>query len=214
MVNLVQEFHRFIFNLHADGAWVEHFERSNCPSCKYSPVSPVITSCKHMYCEDFFYGLKTETPEADKPACVTCGVIIQGAALCGSLDDIQIDLLELVLASRKKAQQMKIQKAKRKKLGRLGMFLSGGINAERDEMTTGPDEDEDEYDFELEDWIPEVGAGMPGAKLTKTRDIIADWIAKTPNIKVVVFTQYLDFIRIFTADCEREKWKYVCVSPA
>lgn len=53
---------------------------------------------------------------------------------------------------------------------------------------------------------------MPGAKLNKIREIIKDWKRTAKDTKVVIFSQFTDFIRILADMCHEERWGFRCVS--
>jgi ERCC4-related helicase len=53
---------------------------------------------------------------------------------------------------------------------------------------------------------------MPGAKLNEIRKIIKDWKRSNKDTKVVIFSQFTDFIRILADMCQEERWGFRCVS--
>ncbi|KAL4917009.1 SNF2 family N-terminal domain-containing protein [Aspergillus aurantiobrunneus] len=60
--------------------------------------------------------------------------------------------------------------------------------------------------------IRTCGARMPGAKLTGIKNTIEKWNKSNKATKVVIFSQYKDFIRILAEMCEQEGWGYRCLS--
>ncbi|RJE26304.1 helicase [Aspergillus sclerotialis] len=203
---LVQEFHKFMLKLHEDGQWVERYERTNCPRCSTFPIQAVITSCKHMYCDECFCALTNEASEGGRPVCQNCTTPIEAAAYCGSVDDIQIDVPTPEPAPQKGKQPKKrsLPKKKYPPTGRFGLFASV---RRRNARQSGSQEDEN--DGEVKDWIPELAMEMPGSKLSKVRELVAGWIQENPEVKVVIFTQFLDFVRILSAMCRKAEWKHV-----
>ena len=79
----------------------------------------------------------------------------------------------------------------------------GSTNADKNEED---DDDADPEDERIQDWIPLIGNKMPGAKITKTRDIVKSWIEKDPKSKIVIFTFFLDTIRLLEFMCHKEGW--------
>jgi SNF2 family DNA or RNA helicase len=73
--------------------------------------------------------------------------------------------------------------------------------------TKQTDDIQQNEDEEL-DWISATQGGMPGAKVDKVRELVANWIREDPDAKVVVFTQFLDFVRIFSSICTKEGWEH------
>lgn len=206
---LVKRFHEFMSWLHKEGNWTERLDRGNCPSCGNYPEEAVITSCKHLYCEECYCLLIEESSQTDseengaagdsKPTCRACKATIDEAAHCGSIDNFKLNP-----SAAKKKQKVEPAKKVSRVYGSFGPF---GLTRQK---KSNSNEDDDEPD-EDGDWIKAAAHDMPGAKLTKAREIIASWIAEKPNVKIVVFTQFIDFVRILAAMCEKEKWRYTCV---
>lgn len=205
LVKLVQEFHTFMHELHEGGQWMERYERTNCPRCSMFPIQAVITSCKHMYCDECFCALTNETSEGEKPICQKCTTPIEAAAHCGSVDDIQIEIPppEPTPRANKQRKKQSLPKSKYTQ-GRFGLFAAV---RRRNSVKGGSLDDED--DGELKDWIPEAAMQMPGAKILAVRNHITKWIADNPEVKVVIFTQFLDFVRIISDMCRKEGWQSV-----
>ncbi|KAI9042744.1 putative SNF2 family helicase [Aspergillus affinis] len=66
---------------------------------------------------------------------------------------------------------------------------------------------------EESDWIGVCAAQMPSAKLTKIRELITQWIAENPEVKIVIFTQFMDFVRILGIMCETQDWPHAGMRP-
>lgn len=209
---LVKQFHEFMSKLHKDKNWPERLSRIDCPSCNNYPENSVITSCKHLYCEECYCLLVEASQTNDdrevdsdvsgrKPVCRSCEVIIEEAAYCGDIDG---DVLDPTAAKNKDDQEPEEQE--NHKHGSYGMFLPPGLRGGRRKTADKHEADEDG------DWIAVAGQHMPSAKLTKVRDIIASWIAQDPKVKIVVFSQWLGFVDILAAMCEKEKWHHTFVS--
>ena len=203
---LVQEFHKFMFELHANEQWFERLERTSCPRCGLFPVEATITSCKHLYCDECYCALVRETPENDKPTCQGCAILIDEAAYCGSVDDIEIDISTHAASTQAKAaEKRKGQPKKKFTCGRNGLYSAARRrNAAKKGFVEGEDDGPDP-----DNWLINDALQMPGAKLTYIKELITKWIAENKEVKIVVFTQFLDFVHILAAMCEREKWEYV-----
>lgn len=61
------------------------------------------------------------------------------------------------------------------------------------------------------DWVDDAGHLMQGAKLKAIRACVVDWFKKSPDAKVIIFTQFLDMTHILSCLCEHEGWGYVTV---
>jgi SNF2 family DNA or RNA helicase len=58
-----------------------------------------------------------------------------------------------------------------------------------------------------EDWIDQEGVNiLPSAKTLGIKAQILNWISENPNVKVIIFTQFIDMIRILSKVCQAERW--------
>lgn len=203
---LINQFHQKMCKLHDEEQWDERLDRTNCPKCKMVPVMPVITSCMHLYCEECYYVLGSiePGPSNSKPVCVECNEPIQEAALGVEVENIDLPKPTTGEAGQKNMQKSTGKRTMTKGKTRNGMFRMAAPRSER-----GPEPEEEETD-----WIPICAEHIPSAKLTKIREIVAGWIAESSDVKVVIFTQFLDFVRILAVMCQKEGWPFACVSTA
>ncbi|RAH69183.1 putative SNF2 family helicase [Aspergillus aculeatinus CBS 121060] len=198
---LVKNYYEYMRRLHDEEEWDERLERNECPQCRSIPVYPVITSCHHLYCEECYSSLSVnESPGQDKPTCCTCQEPIQEAAYYDMDEELETQQTQREVpktqSKRKGATKRKSQKSFRG---------SASINANM-EPTSVSDADEET------DWIQACAGQMPSAKLTKLRELIAQWLAESPKNKVVVFTQFLDFVRIMHIMCQTQGWSAACLT--
>ncbi|KAL5338555.1 SNF2 family N-terminal domain-containing protein [Aspergillus crustosus] len=193
--NLIKRFQEYVSKLQADEDWVQVYEMMYCARCGNQPDRPVAASCLHQYCEECYCELyqnaeeddakrpESERSESVKPVCALCTLPIKEAA--------RFDYIEHMDAEQQPTAAERIQALSGNK---------GGQNSSEAEQ----DEDRD--------WILACGAKMPSAKLNKIRNIIKDWKKKKGVTKIVLFSQFTDFVRILASMCEDEKWKYRCMT--
>ncbi|KAE8354396.1 SNF2 family N-terminal domain-containing protein [Aspergillus coremiiformis] len=192
---LAKQFKEFMTTLHEKEQWLERMKRSNCASCELMPIDRVITSCMHLYCEECYYLLIKEN---ERRICSSCSTGIETAAKCDFSEDGDINESSSTLDTTKKQSPKKKQmKTKRNSQSILSAVVPQGRDENENE---GPDEDEET------DWISVSGGRMPSAKMKKVQEIIKGWIDKNPDVKVVIFTQFLDFVRLLKFMCENQKW--------
>ncbi|PLB49011.1 hypothetical protein P170DRAFT_407934 [Aspergillus steynii IBT 23096] len=198
---LVQEFHQLMSKLHEEERWEERLERTNCPRCRLAPVNPVITSCMHLYCEECYYLLDDQDKDSSNPKreCIECQEAIKAITPGVPVEDI--DLEKAPSAPKKKRGQAK-KAPKPRAFGRFGGWMFGYRGPRADGNTELDDQDEEP------DWIPICAKEMPSAKLTKIRELILGWIAENPKVKIVVFTQFIDFVRILAIMCYTQGWPH------
>ncbi|KAF7158292.1 hypothetical protein CNMCM5623_003061 [Aspergillus felis] len=145
------------------------------------------------------------TSADEKPICQTCNNPIAEAAYCGTAEPIVLDEPS-VPSSSTQNNTRKTKPSSRKQSSRLFGSRMFATAAQRSRMRQTDDEQQNE-DEEL-DWIAATQGGMPGAKVDKVRELVANWIQEDPDAKIVVFTQFLDFVRIFSFICTKEGWTH------
>ncbi|RAK99458.1 putative SNF2 family helicase [Aspergillus ibericus CBS 121593] len=200
---LAANFRQFMSELHEQENWDERLERTNCPSCEFVPVNPVITSCKHLYCEECYYSLLNDkNTMLGKPTCGSCLDLIEEAAYFEEQPKQAQSVQSTSSGAKNKEKRLK-KKTSTKKGPGSGMRR----------ITWGQTESDEESDVDEEtDWIKACAQHMPSAKLTKIRDILATWLAEDSSSKVVIFTQFLDFVRILVTMCKTEGWPSACLT--
>ncbi|PWY94320.1 SNF2 family helicase [Aspergillus sclerotioniger CBS 115572] len=180
--------------LHENENWDERLERTNCPTCEFVPVNPVITSCKHLYCEERYYSLLTDKSTAlGIPICQRCLEPIEEAAY---FEEQMLKQAQSATPTPSAANH-KGKKPAKAKTTKKGPGSSMHEEGDADEDT---------------DWIKACTPHMPSAKLTMIREILAGWLAEDTSSKVVIFTQFLDFVRILAAMCKMEGWPFACLT--
>ncbi|KAL2861244.1 putative SNF2 family helicase [Aspergillus lucknowensis] len=195
---LINRYYKFMEALHSDGNWVERCDRGICPGCSGLSEKGVITSCMHLYCEECFSKLQIEAeepgsktgPEMAKPVCSKCTTPIEEATRCRATGESGPDKPPAsIAAARKQRNQLR---------------TSGRNKVKRKNSS----EDED-GDIDEEDWIKTLHRNMiPSAKLTGITEKIKEWKRQNGAVKVVIFSQFLDFIRILGEMCKLEGWKH------
>ncbi|KAE8143056.1 SNF2 family N-terminal domain-containing protein [Aspergillus pseudotamarii] len=200
---LTKQFKAFMTTLHENEQWIERFERGSCASCGFMPTNPVITSCMHLYCEECYYLL---LKEGETRICSSCNTGIRAAATCPISEDGEIGESSSALIVEETRKQKKSPKKSKKKT--RGNF-AGGFSAV---VTHGRDQPEDEVDEDEEvDWISGCGGEMTSAKIAKIQEIVKGWIDENPDVKIVIFTQFVDFLRLLGFMCQKQRWGVTCL---
>ena len=205
-MKLVKQFHQLMCELHEQENWEERLERTSCATCASQPVNTVITDCMHLYCEECYYLLSDDTNSATaRRVCVKCTSHIEEAAQCCFNEDMALSSSSLSQAmapiSRKQAH-----KNTRKTKRNSGNAIRKIATPRTEESDVSEDEDENT------DWIQACDGDMPGAKLSKIKEVIRGWIEDNPDVKILIFTQFLDFVQMLATTLRREGCPNVCVS--
>ncbi|KAL4784180.1 SNF2 family N-terminal domain-containing protein [Aspergillus varians] len=199
--NLIQRFHELGARLAEENDWIEQYDRTICPKCQYFSDKTVVTSCLHLYCEECFGELHMavkdietaylgpEISEKPKPICLKCATPIEEATRCSMPQPPVPGQPTTPAARRQRRKELTVGKGKAKK--------NGNFEAENNK--------------EDEDWIRACGAKMPGAKLIGIKNIIKKWKTSSENTKVVIFSQFTDFVRILAEMCQEERWGFRCL---
>lgn len=218
---LIREFRFFMESLHEQEAWQERLNRFECPLCRHVPLRAIITSCKHMYCEECFHQLPDEEGMlgTENKLCHGCEESITEAAQCFAFDSVHPEGYDSSTsasssspAKRKRQERAKKTKSANKLKKRPRKLGPTAIFSKYRHQTDDSDDENDSEEPDTEDWIPIIGEMTPGAKLTKIREIMADWIQKDESVKIVLFTQFLDTIRLLKCMCGLNGWGFTSVS--
>ena len=219
---LAQNYWELIDTLQVYGETEEYHERIRCAWCEQIPDKALVTSCRHLYCEECFYTLpekegKNKEGKSDTkfPICRSCGVIIEKVAYYGAFDNIKG-----IAAHTSKSSEGKRKKSssagpmsKRRKLekqpSQYGMFRAPSNSTADNSSDISSSKENDQ-----EDWMEIIGSNMPGSKINKTRDIIKKWFQDEDDAKVVIFSEFQNSIKLLKWMCEREKWECRQVSKA
>ncbi|RDW70861.1 putative SNF2 family helicase [Aspergillus mulundensis] len=209
--NLLERFQELVEKHSNDDNWVALHDRIMCANCTIIPDKAAVTSCLHTYCQECYAALyktaegvmdedqSTENMEEPKPICQRCTSPIDMAVRCTDSAlataipapaPVPVPESPTTLAAHiQKRRELTSRKGKAKK------------------NSDTKDENREEH----EDWIRACGARMPSAKLAKIKSIIQKWKRASKSTKVVIFTQFTDFIRILAEMCEEERWGHRCL---
>ncbi|KIW01890.1 hypothetical protein, variant [Verruconis gallopava] len=163
--------------------------RAICAYCGGRPEDPHVTSCYHIYCSACLELMMTEDAEVglDGPRCRECGAVFTGTSPCDSMDFDRLD----------RAPRNHLPPPARRS------------EKEGDGEDVLASEKEEKGHGKRHDWIDQEGDDiLPSAKTVEIKAQILNWIAENPKVKIVVFTQFLNMIRILEKVCRAEGWGY------
>jgi SNF2 family DNA or RNA helicase len=129
--------------------------------------------------------------EEVKVSCLECGTSYEEASPCSGLQELGYNS-PTTIAKVEKNRERKNSKAPKKKKGR--------------KETGDSDSDSEPEDV---DWIELPGAPLPSAKTSAAKACILNWLDKAPETKIIIYTQFLDMIRILQKMCTIEGWGFV-----
>ena len=156
------DFKPYLNSLAQGEDWQKKKERAKCGECGKHPTRPWYTSCGHLLCDTCYEVVITTAAEEGKSN-ATCKACGTTFAACARCDEEDDDVPGPSSGTRNKA---KLQR--RKERERL----------DREEVA--------------DDWLslggPEV---LPSAKTLAIKSQILNWISETPNVKIIIYTQFL-----------------------
>jgi SNF2 family DNA or RNA helicase len=172
------DFLRYLATLRDGSDWDELQNRTLCVSCNDKPENPWVTSCYHVYCYDCLIKLQSTAAKKDNDR-ARC-------ADCGIefTDSKPCDKFDLDAV---------------------------------DEDSDTSDEDRErlrrhkknERGDKCKDWIDMQGLDiLPSSKTIAIKAQIINWIEEDPKVKIIIYTQFIDMIRIMSKICQVERWKY------
>ena len=191
-------FRKFLQALRNHGSWAELHERSLCHKCRNVPEDPWVTACLHIYCKECLELMAHEAAakEKENSNCLECGEEFKTTSPCEGLQELGWDAH---FRDRRDSATKKSKKSKKTTKARKG----------RSQRTSETPDDSDSKDVEDVDWIGMKGDLLPSAKTTAAKAQILAWLEASPNEKIVIFTQWIDMIRILKKMCNMEGWGHV-----
>lgn len=156
-------FKPFLQSLRNGESWEKAKKKATCSHCRAQPRIPYMMSCRHLICEECLTSadLKAAEEGKDQAACQTCGMTPIYKHRCEPEDD---DIPENVA----QGTRSNARKKKRKERNRL----------DREDIT--------------DDWLASVGDDvLPSAKTIAVKAQIINWIGENPDVKIIVYTQFL-----------------------
>jgi SNF2 family DNA or RNA helicase len=166
-------------------------DRTTCVYCGDSPTDPHVTSCFHIYCEGCLENLVEESGMADqdRARCRDCGSEFVSSRACHQMDSDPV---------------------KRKRAARSNAMEELEESDSDDEMLKHHRRWRRKNDNKRkEDWIDQEGKNiLPSAKTIEIKAQVLNWIAEHPHVKIIIFTQFINMIRILQKVCSAEGWAY------
>jgi len=177
------KFRRFLKELAQGKSWAELHMRSICSKCKLPPDDPHCTSCLHVYCKECLQTMESESlkKREDKISCIECGANFEETSPCTGLQELGYNSEQVARRIQETQNPME------------GVSLSPEGDAEEKEK----------------DWIELGGATLSSAKFAATKAAIENWREKCPDEKILIYTQFLDTVRLLSKFFEAQKWKHV-----
>lgn len=175
---LTYNFGQYLESLRKSEAYEAICERTLCSGCRHPPLDPHVTSCFHVFCQLCLLDLQTNAARR--------GLDRHRCTECGVYYD-----------DAKACQEV------------LEPYVSANeINANSSQDGFGTRSKASKEKPELENWIQMRGPVLPSAKTIALKARVLSWIEEDPDVKIIVFSQFLPMLRILAKVCQTETWKF------
>lgn len=176
---LTYNFSRYLNGLRNSEVFDEITRRTRCAACKQPPSEAMVTSCHHVYCHDCLNELAASAHRKlrEQVQCIECGIVFHDARPCER---------------------------------ELEEFSAGGNpstgSSEDSSSSTGSSKKKKKKP-ELENWLYMKGEVLPSSKTVALKAQIMTWIAEDPDVKIIVYSQFIAMINLLGRICNTEDWK-------
>ncbi|QDS73153.1 hypothetical protein FKW77_001974 [Venturia effusa] len=182
------DFMRYLENLKDGISGRNADDRSACGYCNDIAEEPWKTQCYHVYCRKCLevMGEQAAARGLEGARCVVCQTLYTKTSPCDRMNfnqDRDLDDDSMDDYSDQELLRRKPKKTKNKR----PMFVE-----------------------KAKDWIDLADGNdiLPSAKTLAIKAQIINWLQEDPNMKIIIYTQFMDMIRILSKVCSAEKWKY------
>ncbi|EUC50623.1 hypothetical protein COCMIDRAFT_67310, partial [Bipolaris oryzae ATCC 44560] len=175
----------FLSSLQKGESWERAKEKTKCSTCGNKPRQPMIQSCGHFICAEPCYSeacVESAEQGQENRACNSCGKIPSYVHAF----EVEADPEDGPASGTRSNNNKK--KKKKKGKGRKRPY----------------------HEVIPNDWLASLNDQvLPSAKTIAVKSQIMNWIKENPNVKIIVYTQFLAMVQILRRVCKNEGWKSV-----
>ena len=168
------DFRQYLQSLYDEENRTELMQRTRCGRCNNIPEQPQVTNCFHIYCLQCLVGLQISAAERDETStrCVLCAIVFTNTKPCD-----QIDLRGFGKLGQKN----------------LGMLFESDREFHGEHAKRSGKGSKKKASDNANSWIEKAGIDiLPSSKTLAVKSQIINWIEETPDVKVIIYTQFLD----------------------
>lgn len=171
-------FAKYLDNLRKSERWDDLVKRSICCVCHQTPQDPQVTSCFHVYCSTCLVDLQHYAAKRGRDQ-AKCADCGEEYTSSKPCDETLIDYSERQPSSSSTESKTKKQRSRTSK-----------------------------KDYEKEDWLNMKGEVLYSTKTQAFKSQILEWLAEDPEVKIIVYSQWLSMLRILGRICVTEGWEF------
>jgi SNF2 family DNA or RNA helicase len=163
--------------------------RTACNFCNDIAEEPWKTQCYHVYCRRCLERMQEEAALKDQPGarCVVCQTVFSCSEPCNKMNFDQNN-------------------------GSNGSDSGGSDDSDHELLrkTRGKGRGKKARTEKSKDWIDLAGGNdiLPSSKTLAIKAQIINWLEEDENMKIIIYTQFIDMIRILSKVCSAEKWPH------
>lgn len=174
---LTFHFSRYLDALQNSESFSKCVERTMCVACRQPPNDPLVTSCYHIYCRQCLEDFQSSAARRGNDR--------HRCAECGTYyTDAKPceNILGPFEASHEASSSLQARAGSRSK------------SKEAKKADTNR-------------WWSLKGEILPSAKTVAFKARVMTWLAEDPNVKIVVYSQFLPMVHILWRICQTERWE-------
>ena len=177
---LTYKFGRYLKTLLDSDSWEAIASRTLCCGCRQPPDNPYVTSCFHIYCLTCLKDLQASFARRamERHRCNECGQFYTESKPCKDL----VDQFNPVYENSDSEQP-------------YPDALAPGTMAKSKKS-------------KIQSWLNMNGEVLPSAKTLAVKAQILEWISENSDVKIIVYSQFIDMLHILGRICKTEKWKF------
>lgn len=171
---------RYLDEYRTTASFAEAVERAVCQYCHQRPFDPHVTSCHHIYCFDCLTDMqhKAAARGAESSTCLACGQ-----------DYSEVNRCEESMYEPRAAHQSNADSQEGLEFG------PGGVKNTKKKV------------LKVQTWLNMNGEVLPSAKTLAVKVQIEHWKKVDKDVKIIVYTQFLDMVQILKRICSTEGWE-------
>lgn len=178
---LTYRFRKYLKTLRKSEQWDAIVERSLCCACHQKPYDPYVTDCWHIYCKEHLEDISryAAMQGKDQAACTECGTYFTSSNKCINMDDFKV----------RQGTTSSVRDTPE---------VNSSTGSKKSKKAAG----------EIPNWVDLDGEVLPSAKTIAVKSQVLEWLSENPQPKIVIYTQFLEMVKILAKVCAAEQWGY------
>lgn len=179
------KFHMYLMEMERRKKWEALKESMTCVRCHERTASGMVTNCIHLYCANCYMHVEEGIRMQEGGQWLKCDECEEDIHTHKSFEeyDKMMGTNESLDPNREKTRRRKKKKP-------------------------NPNDIDASGEKSVKDWIDLYPQVLPSAKTIAVKAQIINWVQKNPDVKIIIYTQFLSMIRILAKICVTERWGF------